>query len=55
MTIAAILSRAQYGMDAPLVSVEVDLSNGLPVFNIVGLPETVVKESKDRVRAARIM
>jgi magnesium chelatase family protein len=39
-------------MDAPLVRVEVDLSNGLPTFAIVGLPEAVVKESKDRVRAA---
>lgn len=50
--IATILSRAQYGMDAPLVSVEVDIGNGLPSFTIVGLPEAVVKESKDRVRAA---
>lgn len=49
---ATVLSRAQYGMDAPLVRVEVDLSNGLPTFAIVGLPEAVVKESKDRVRAA---
>jgi magnesium chelatase family protein len=39
-------------MDAPLVSVEVHLSNGLPNFSIVGLPETAVCESKDRVRAA---
>lgn len=54
MTIATILSRAQYGMDAPLVSVEVDIGSGLPSFTIVGLPEAVVKESKDRVRAALI-
>ena len=54
MTIATILSRAQFGMDAPLVRVEVDIGSGLPAFNIVGLPETVVKESKDRVRAALI-
>jgi magnesium chelatase family protein len=39
-------------MDAPLVTVEVHLSNGLPSFTIVGLPETEVKESKDRVRSA---
>jgi len=52
MAMAAVLSRAQHGMDAPLVSVEVDLANGLPSFAIVGLPEAVVKESKDRVRAA---
>ena len=52
MTIATIYSRAQYGMQAPQVAVEVDISAGLPSFTIVGLPEAVVKESKDRVRAA---
>jgi len=52
MAIATILSRAQSGMDAPLVSVEVDIANGLPALTLVGLPETVVKESKDRVRSA---
>lgn len=52
MAMASVLSRAQDGMDAPLVSVEVDIGSGLPTFGIVGLPETVVKESKDRVRAA---
>jgi len=52
MGIATVLSRAQYGMEAPLVQVEVDLGSGLPAFTIVGLPEAVVKESKDRVRAA---
>lgn len=50
--LATILSRAQYGMEAPLVRVEVDIGSGLPAFAIVGLPEAVVKESKDRVRAA---
>ncbi len=54
MSIATVYSRAQTGMDAPLVSVEVHLSNGLPNFSIVGLPETAVRESKDRVRAAII-
>lgn len=54
MTIATILSRAQYGMQAPQVAVEVDISAGLPSFTIVGLPEAVVKESKDRVRAALV-
>jgi magnesium chelatase family protein len=39
-------------MSAPEVLVEVHLANGLPAFNIVGLPETEVKESRDRVRAA---
>lgn len=49
---ATVLSRAQHGMDAPLVRVEVDVAGGLPSLTIVGLPEAVVKESKDRVRAA---
>ena len=52
MTFATILSRSQQGLDAPLVRVEVHAGAGLPAFSIVGLPETVVKESKDRVRAA---
>jgi magnesium chelatase family protein len=50
--LATVLSRAQYGMEAPQVSVEVHLGSGLPTFSIVGLPEAVVKESKDRVRSA---
>src|SRR5687768_5971306 len=50
--VATVLSRAQQGMEAHLVRVEVDLANGLPRFAIVGLPEAVVKESRDRVRAA---
>jgi magnesium chelatase family protein len=52
MSLAIVYSRAQTGMDAPLVTVEVHLSNGLPGLSIVGLPETAVKESKDRVRGA---
>ena len=52
MSLAVLYSRALCGMDAPLVTVEVHLANGLPRFTIVGLPETEVKESKDRVRAA---
>jgi len=52
VTFATILSRSQQGLDAPLVRVEVHIGGGLPAFSIVGLPETVVKESKDRVRAA---
>ncbi|GHA72143.1 ATP-dependent protease [Formosimonas limnophila] len=52
MSLAVIKSRALLGMAAPQVTVEVHLANGLPSFNIVGLPETEVKESKDRVRAA---
>ncbi len=41
-------------MHAPLVTVEVHLTNGLPAFSLVGLPEMAVKESKDRVRSALI-
>jgi magnesium chelatase family protein len=52
MSLAVLKSRALAGMDAPQVTVEVHLANGLPSFTIVGLPETEVKESKDRVRAA---
>lgn len=52
MSLAVLHSRALNGMHAPEVIVEVHLANGLPSFTIVGLPETEVKESKDRVRAA---
>ena len=54
MDLSVVLSRALTGIDAPLVRVETHLSNGLPAFNIVGLPETTVRESKDRVRCAII-
>ena len=52
MPLAILYSRAISGMDSPLVTVEAHIANGLPSFTIVGLPETEVKESKDRVRAA---
>ena len=52
MALARVYSRGQCGVEAPEVSVEVHLANGLPSLAIVGLPETAVKESKDRVRAA---
>jgi magnesium chelatase family protein len=52
MPLSVLYSRALSGMEAPLVTVEVHIANGLPSFTIVGLPETEVKESKDRVRAA---
>lgn len=52
MSIAIVHTRAKYGIDAPAVTVEVHLSNGLPGLSIVGMPETAVKESKDRVRSA---
>src|ERR1700730_13670081 len=52
LSLARIACRAQIGLDAPLVQVEVSLGSGLPMFCIVGLPAVVVKESKERVRAA---
>jgi magnesium chelatase family protein len=52
MSLAIVHCRAAVGIDAPLVTVEVHLANGLPALNIVGLPEAAVKESKDRVRGA---
>ncbi len=52
MSHAVVQSRASVGITAPQVAVEAHLSKGLPRFTIVGLPETAVKESKDRVRSA---
>jgi magnesium chelatase family protein len=52
MALAILFTRARVGVQAPLVSVETHLSGGLPSFNIVGLPEAAVKESRDRVRSA---
>jgi magnesium chelatase family protein len=52
MGLAVLKSRGLAGMEAPEVTVEVHLANGLPTFTIVGLPDTEVRESKDRVRAA---
>jgi magnesium chelatase family protein len=52
MSLAIVHSRAQEGVAAPAVTVEVHLSGGLPGTSIVGLPETAVKEARDRVRVA---
>jgi magnesium chelatase family protein len=52
LTPARVHCRGQVGLQAPLVHVEVSVGSGLPAFCIVGLPATVVKESKERVRAA---
>ena len=52
MQVAVVYSRGLAGLDAPLVRVEAHVGGGLPQFHIVGLPETEVKESRDRVRAA---
>ena len=52
MSVAQVLSRAQLGLDAPLVQIEAHLGSGLPGFSIVGLPAPVVRESRERVRSA---
>ncbi len=54
MSLAIVYTRAKLGVNAPLVTVEIHLSAGLPSLSIVGLPEAAVKESKDRVRSAII-
>jgi magnesium chelatase family protein len=52
VAVAQVLSRAQLGLDAPLVQIEAHLGSGLPGFSIVGLPAPVVRESRERVRSA---
>jgi magnesium chelatase family protein len=52
VSVARVLSRAELGLEAPLVQVEAQLGAGLPSFSIVGLPAPVVRESRERVRAA---
>jgi magnesium chelatase family protein len=52
MTLAIVYSRACSGINAPLVTVEIHISRGMPGLHIVGLPAAGVKESKDRVRSA---
>ena len=54
MGLAILHCRAQYGTEAPPVTIEVFLSGGLPAFTIVGMAETAVRESKDRVRGALV-
>ena len=53
-SLSLVYSRANQGVNAPLVTVECHLSNGLPAMSLVGLPETAVKESRERVRSAII-
>ena len=52
MSLAIVHSRAKLGIQAPPVTVEVHLANGMPNLTLVGMPETAVRESKDRVRSA---
>ncbi len=50
--LAKVQSAAIIGIDAYIVKVELDVNEGLPIFNIVGLPDASVKEAKDRVAAS---
>ena len=50
--LARVLSAALVGVEAALVRVEVDVSSGLPAFTVVGLPDSAVRESRERVRTA---
>jgi magnesium chelatase family protein len=54
MSLTQLITRAQLGISAPEVCVEVHISGGLPAFTVVGLPETTVREARDRVRSAII-
>lgn len=54
MSLAVVYSRASIGVQAPLITIEVHMSNGAPGLTLVGLPETTVKEARDRVRSALI-
>lgn len=54
MSLAVVNTRAALGITAPLVTVEVHISQGLPGLTLVGLPETTVREARDRVRSAII-
>lgn len=54
MSLAVVYSRANVGIDAPLIAIEVHLARGLPCFNLVGLADASVKEARDRVRSALI-
>jgi magnesium chelatase family protein len=54
MSLTQLSTRAQEGINAPEVNVEVHISNGLPAFTMVGLPEAAVREARDRVRSAII-
>lgn len=54
MSLSKVLTRAALGVEAPLVTIEAHISNGLPALTLVGLPETTVKEARERVRSAII-
>ena len=53
--LATLLSRAQFGLEAPEVRIDVHVTSGLPAVSVVGLPQTAVKDSRDRVRSAILL
>uniref|UniRef100_UPI002948C330 magnesium chelatase domain-containing protein n=1 Tax=Acinetobacter baumannii TaxID=470 RepID=UPI002948C330 len=55
MSFSKIYTRGLLGLHAPLIEVEVHVSQGLPSLTIVGLAEAAVRESKDRVRSAALL
>lgn len=54
MTLSQVFTRAALGIEAPLVTIEAHISSGLPALTLVGLPETTVREARERVRSAII-
>ena len=51
---AKIFSGSLFGLEGEIIKVETDIAPGMPVFNVVGLPDTAVKEARERIRAALI-
>src|SRR5438874_163372 len=51
-SVARVTACALWGLETALVTVEVDVANGLPAFVVVGLPDAAVQEARERVRAA---
>ncbi len=54
MSLAVVFARSAFGIEAPLITIEVHISAGLPAFNLVGLPHRSISEARERVRSAII-
>jgi magnesium chelatase family protein len=54
MSLGQTTSIALHGLDGAVVTVEVDIADGLPMYSLLGLPDAALNESRDRVRAALI-
>ena len=54
MALAVVYARSAFGIEAPLITIEVHISAGLPAFNLVGLPHRSISEARERVRSAII-